>query len=118
MKKMNLLKTSMLLAIILTISACSKNGDKSITQQDQPKIVIEEMMSENGANPDELSIKENSGVSPSELNSSVLNDRNNGHFLYTESNALEGNSILIYKIKKNGSLDAAGSTLSGGKGTG
>ncbi len=118
MKKVNFLKASLVVAIMLTAGACSKTGEKSISQQDHPKAVIKEMMAENGANPDEISIKENSGASPSQLNSSVSNDRDKGHFLYTESNAAEGNSILIYKIKKDGSLNASGSTLSGGKGTG
>ncbi len=118
MKKISFLKTSMVVAIALTMGACSKNGDKSITEQDHPKIVTEEMMAENGANPDEAAVKENSGTVSSELNSPVSEGRGSGHFLYTESNAAEGNSVVIYKIKNNGSLDYAGVTASGGAGTG
>ncbi len=118
MKKINFFKTSIAIAIMLTVGACSKNSDKNITQQDHPKVVTTEMMAENGANPDEASIKENSGTASSELNSPVSEGSSSGHYLYTESNALEGNSILTYKIKNNGSLYFNGATASGGSGTG
>ena len=51
------------------------------------------MMSENGANPDEVAITENSAAINSELNSSTQADKNGGHFLYTESNNSGNNEI-------------------------
>ena len=118
MKKINFFKTSIAIALMLTVGACSKNSDKNITQQDHPKVVTTEMMAENGANPDEASIKENSGTASSELNSPVSEGSSSGHYLYTESNASEANSILTYKIKNNGSLYFNGASASGGSGTG
>lgn len=118
MKKISFLKTSIVIAVMLSVGACTKNGDKNITQQDHPKVVTTEMMAENGANPDEASVKENSGTASPELNSPVSEGSRSGHYLYTESNASEGNSILTYKIKNNGSLDHTGATASGGSGTG
>ncbi len=101
---------------MITAGACSKNGDKNITQQEHPKAITEEMMVENGANPDEASVKENSSIASSALDSRI--SESSGHYLYTESNASERNHILIYKIRNNGSLEGAGTTASGGKGTG
>lgn len=118
MKTINFLKTSMAIAIMFGIGACSKNGDKNIAQQDHPKIITEEMMSENGANPDEASISENASNTNAELNSPVREDRNSNHFLYTESNSTERNTILVYKVRHNGTLDFKGATASGGTGTG
>ncbi len=116
MKKISFLKVSMAIAIMLTASACSKNGDKNITQPEHPQVITEEMMSENGANPDEASVKENSGTASSELNGRVSGST--GHYLYAESNASDVNSILAYEIKNDGSLYTMGATASGGAGTG
>lgn len=115
MKKMNLLKMSVAIAILLA-TGCNKNGDKNITEPQHSQILTEEMMSENGANPDETAVTENSGSSSSQLDGRVR--ESSGHYLYTESNAADGNHILIYKVKNNGTLDWIGSAASGGNGTG
>ena len=60
--------------------------DKNIPQTDHPQTVTEDMMSENGANPDEAAISENAAATNSELNNAIGLDKNGGHFLYTESN--------------------------------
>lgn len=118
MKKINLLKTSLAAIIMLAASSCSKNADKSVTQTAQSKVLTEQMMSENGANPDEVAVKENAANSGTETNSSVNRNRIDGHYLYTESNGAAVNNIMVYRIKGNGSLYYSGSTASGGVGTG
>ena len=118
MKKFNFLKTSMAIAIMFFISSCNKSMDKNISQTDHPQTITEDMMSENGANPDELAISENSAAINSDLNNAVGLDKNNGHFLYTESNNSGTNEILIYQIRRNGTLEWKGSVNSGGAGTG
>jgi len=116
MKKFNFLKTSMVVAIAFTIGSCNKKTDTNLTQPANPTSVTEAMMSENGANPDEVAITENSAAINSELNSST--GLGSGHFLYTESNNSGSNEILIYKIKNNGTLEWKGSEVSGGAGSG
>ncbi|MEP7252882.1 MAG: hypothetical protein ABI683_10905, partial [Ginsengibacter sp.] len=64
MKKMNLLKMSVAIAILLA-TGCNKNGDKNITEPQHPQVLTEEMMSESGANPDETAVTENSAASSS-----------------------------------------------------
>lgn len=117
MKKNNFLKASMAVAIMFFAGSCSKNADKDITQNDNhPKTVTQEMMSENGANPDEQSVTLGNAVSSNNTESST--GYNYGHYLYTESNEAGTNRILIYKIGYNGSLHYEGATASGGAGSG
>ncbi len=108
----------MAIAIMFAVASCNKNADKNIIQPDHPKVVTQEMMSEGGANPDEASITQMSGTASAELNSPVSERGGYGHYLYTESNASDVNSILAYKIMNDGSLYAHGNTASGGAGTG
>lgn len=117
MKTINFLKTSMAVAIIFIISSCNKNEDHSLSSAVQQKAVTEELMSENGANPDEVSIKENSGNTTAALKPQHDNGNNN-LYLYTESNAAGTNEIIMYKIKHNGSLHHDKTIASGGAGTG
>lgn len=117
MKKYNFLKTSMAIAIMFIVGACNKNADKNIMQtDDHPKAVSEAMMSENGANPDEQSITTEGAAASGSIESS--NSFGNGHYVYTESNEVANNRILVYKISWNGSLHYEGATTSGGAGTG
>ena len=123
MKTTKFFKLSVALVILFTIGACNKNGETNIKQTDQPKQVTEEMMSEQGLNPDEVSITENSNGANAALNrpAGEGKDNNGGdnlHYLYTESNSAETNAILVYEIKHNGSLHLDGTTASGGSGTG
>ena len=112
---MNFFKISIVVAIVV-VTGCSKNGDKNIVEPQHPQVMTEEMMSENGANPDETAVTENSALSSSQLDGGIT--ESSGHYLYTESNAADGNHILIYKIKNNGTLEWVGNTASGGNGTG
>ncbi len=118
MKKVNFLKMSMAMAIMLTMGACNKNADKSFAKSDQVGVSTEKMISENGANPDEVAVRENVAGAGAEINSSVSQSRIDGHYLYTESNGATANTIMVYRIKGNGSLYYTGSTASGGAGTG
>src|SRR5260221_10141193 len=89
MKKINFLNTSMAIGILFSLGACNKNAEKNISQPDQPKGTLEEMISEKGANPDEVSITENSGG----ISGSAREGSNSGHYLYTESNDIDNNKI-------------------------
>ncbi|MEO6639517.1 MAG: beta-propeller fold lactonase family protein [Ginsengibacter sp.] len=115
MKKINFLKTSLAAIIMLAASSCSKNADKSVTQTAQPKVLTEQMMSENGANPDEVAVRERGAVN-AETNGSFMQGQE--HYVYTETNAAAGNEIMIYRIKADGSLMHKGNVASGGNGTG
>lgn len=115
MKKINVLKMSAAVAVLFAIG-CNKNSDKGMSEPQHPQVVSEEMMSENGANPDEMAVAENSATTSSQLNGRVTGST--GHYLYSESNAADGNHILIYKVRNNGSLEWAGSAASGGNGSG
>jgi len=119
MQKLNLIKTSMAVTVLFVIGSCNKNAPNSaITQAGTPKSETTEMISESGTNPDEASITENLSNTISMLNSGVRSAKDAGHFLYTESNSSDGNTILSYQIKQNGTLQRNGSTASGGIGTG
>lgn len=118
MKKIKSLNVAMAIALLLFLGSCSKNTDKNITQPEQSEVLTEEMMSENGSNPDEASIRENAAGANSELNAPSRRGQGSGHYLYTESNEASANSIVAYKIMRDGSLHHAGNTISGGAGTG
>ncbi len=89
--------------------------DKNAGADSYPDKVTKDMISENGANPDELSITENTNVATNSLRKAGYHS---GHYLYTESNAAQGNQILVYEIMGNGSLMSKSATASGGMGTG
>ncbi|MEP7108375.1 MAG: beta-propeller fold lactonase family protein [Ferruginibacter sp.] len=113
MRKNYLLKASLGIAIWLTVASCNKKNDMGMDPANS-KTNLEEMISEKGANPDEVAISENSvNISAPERQGS-----NGGHFIYTENNCVGINQIMRYKIRNNGTLDFAGSTASGGNGTG
>ncbi len=120
MKKINYLKVIIVITIIFTSVSCSKNADKNITQPNQQKVSMEDMMAEKGANPDEVAIttQSESNTNLSADKSESKNKNRNEHFLYTESNATGTNEILMYEIRRNGSLHLDGTTASGGAGTG
>ncbi|MDQ6843172.1 MAG: lactonase family protein [Bacteroidota bacterium] len=119
MKKFNYLHVSMGIGLLVIMAGCNKSADKNLVKSDQSKTVTEEMMSENGTNPDEASITAFPGTAvSSEVNTADGQNGNKAHCLYTESNSSQWNSILIYKINNDGTLQANGSTASGGAGTG
>ena len=120
MKKINSSKVIMAIAIIFTFVSCNKNSDKNIISPQPKGVVLKEMMSENGTNPDEVAVKNesanltNAGITKSES----ATDNKNKHFLYTESNGAGSNEILAYKINPNGTLNLHKTITSGGSGTG
>jgi 6-phosphogluconolactonase (cycloisomerase 2 family) len=116
MKKINFIRVSMAIAVMFLIGSCKKNADKNFMQDDHPRAITEEMMSENGANPDEESVAlESASIS---ANTESASNYGGGHYLYSESNETGSNQILIYKIRFNGSLEFEGAVASGGAGTG
>jgi 6-phosphogluconolactonase len=117
MKKLNFCKASLALAVVLMMGSCNKNQEKNVAQTDHPTTVTADMMSENGANPDETVISENSAAN-TDLSIASGADKNNVHCLYTESNTSGTNEIIAYKIKNNGDLEWISSTSSGGAGSG
>lgn len=116
MQKLNLHGIIMVIAIIFSLASCSKNQDKTISNPAVPNKVTDNMISENGANPDEASITQNLSTTTNE--DRIFGSRNSGHYLYTESNESSSNNILVYQINHNGSLQWSSSAISGGAGSG
>ena len=116
MKKINLHGTIMAIAITFAVASCNKTQDKMVQQDAHPANVTNNMIAENGANPDEASITTN--MSTTEARRSSSNSQMSGHYLYTESNEAGMNNIMVYQIKYNGSLQWSSNTASGGVGTG
>ncbi len=113
MKKIQLLQATVALALICTFAACKKNEEFN-GQTIQPQVLTEEMMSENGANPDEIGITDN-------INQMIVaykSGRKSSLHLYTETNGVSRNEIMVYDIKNNGQLELKETTISGGAGTG
>jgi 6-phosphogluconolactonase len=117
MKTTSFIKASIGLAILFTVGACNKNADINVEQAEHPAALTEEMMLEKGANPDEASIAE-MAANPNVALKSSERGGSYDHYLYTESNNAGTNTILIYEIKRNGTLHLDGTTASGGAGTG
>jgi 6-phosphogluconolactonase len=111
MKKLQRLKVVMVTGLFSVLLACHKNVDQQAMQPADNNSSIEAMISEDGANPDELIFAQQSS-------SLEKNGRDKGHFVYTETNSAGTNSILIFRIKSNGSLESVGSEASGGAGSG
>ena len=116
MKQFNFLKATLAVAVIITAASCNKKTDNGMSPVSNSTVANEQMMLENGANPDEVAISENTDTQSGELNTSV--GKNKGHFLYTESNAENTNEVVVYEIMANGRLHPAGTTAAGGNGTG
>ena len=116
MKKFNLHGVIIEMAIIFSLASCNKNQDKTIPSTVVPNRVTDEMISENGVNPDEASITQNISATANEDRN--FDSNNSHHYLYTESNESSSNKILVYQINKNGSLQWSSSAISGGAGTG
>lgn len=116
MKKFNLNGIIMAMAVIISLVSCNKNQEKTISNTAVPNKVTDEMISENGANPDEASITQNTNTTANEDRN--IGRANSGHYLYTESNESSSNKILVYQINNNGSLQWSSSAMSGGAGAG
>ena len=115
MKKYKLQSVTLAIVALATFASCHKTMEKTNTGNLYPDKVTNEMMSENGANPDETTITENLDPSGNTLRKG---NYSTGHYLYSESNAAEGNKILSYQILSNGMLKWNSASASGGKGTG
>jgi 6-phosphogluconolactonase (cycloisomerase 2 family) len=118
MKQMLNLKLFLVCTFFILAAACSKNTESGIAQQSTQQPSLNEMMKENGENPDELMMSTSVESSNTAVNSVEKNASRYGQFLYTESNETGTNQILIYGIKKDGSLVYSTSVASGGAGTG
>ncbi len=120
MKKVNFFPLLTALLTIVSAISCTKNTEKNISAPEQQKVAINEMIAENGANPDESIV---GSLNAGALDQNAANRENESndrekHFLYTETNSAGANEILSYKIKSDGTLHLNGSTVSGGTGTG
>ncbi len=71
----------MAVAVMFLAGSCKKNADKNFIQDDHPKVVTEEMMSENGANPDEEAVA--LGSTSVSGNTESANSNSYGLYLYT-----------------------------------
>lgn len=120
MKKINLFLLGTSMSVLTVFTACNKEASKTDTSAGQATQTTDEMISENGANPDEAIMT----TSPSgtavltETNSFNEYKGNDGHYLYTETNEAGSNQIYIYRVNGDGSLSLKGSVSSGGAGTG
>lgn len=110
MKKTTIKSSLWLAALILAMASCKKNTDGNIPPENTSD-ATESMMLEDGKNPDELSLNDNSNL---------LLNRGDGHntYLYTETNEAGVNSIVILAAKKNGQLQVKDRVAAGGKGLG
>jgi 6-phosphogluconolactonase len=101
-------KTPGLIAIamsILLFSACKKESQSVSPEQSVGSASINDMISENGNNPDEAVFKMNASAT-------------SGGHVYTESNAAAQNSILVFEQNADGTLTMQQEVASGGAGLG
>lgn len=116
MKKYKSTGKLLAIAIMLLATSCNKNQDKIASIDSHPESLTKSMMSENGLNPDETSIADLGNNSASF--GKGIGSTSSGHYLYTESNEMAGNMIMVYSINYNGSLQWNSKISSGGAGTG
>ncbi|MGI8950506.1 MAG: lactonase family protein [Chitinophagaceae bacterium] len=109
-KNSNQLFTAMAIAVAITFASCSKEANKTnqtIQQPVQTETSLRNMISENGNNPDENMLSQES-----------LSKGSQGGYVYTESNDASWNQILVYNQHSDGSLSWNSSVVSGGAGSG
>lgn len=109
MKKTTVTRPLWMAALILGMASCKKTSDNSVT--DTSGNATETMILEDGNNPDELSLNDESNL---------LLSKSNAHstYLYTETNEAGINSILILAAKRDGLLQVKDKVAAGGKGLG
>ena len=104
-------KSLTLIAVtVFLLAACKRESltDKKIEATDNSSVLSEDMLSENGNNPDELY-----------ASAAASTARNNGsHYVYIESNEAAKNTILVFKQQNDGRLHLEYQVASGGKGLG
>lgn len=101
-------KTSVLIALampLLCMNACKKDNQPFADEQSVTAASVNEMISENGNNPDEA------------VFTMASNEVGNG-YIYTESNAAGQNTILVFKQMEDGTLAMQQEVASGGAGLG
>ena len=99
----NYLPAVVAVSIALAFASCSKKEESANNQPSNQK-PTEEMMRENGQNPDEATLNDAS------------ERRQHGGYLYTEGNEAGTNQIHIYKQHADGHLTHEGMVASGGAG--
>ncbi len=103
MKKVKFLATMIAAATVL-FTSCKKDNLSNINDNQSD---LSSVINENGQNPDEAALSE-----------TLSGRRNGGHYVYTESNDMEQNRILVYEEQADGTLVPDGMVLSGGTGNG
>jgi 6-phosphogluconolactonase (cycloisomerase 2 family) len=111
MKKVIISKSVCAVAILLTLASCNKNVNQGFINEGK-SAATEDMISEQGNNPDETSVTVNINAL------AAKGGESGGHYLYTETNEAGKNSIIIYQVRKDGDLQQKGIVASGGAGTG
>ena len=119
MKKSNLFLLGISMSVMVVLTACSKEAAKTNVASPESQTTAE-MISENGANPDEVIMTTSSAGTAvlTETNSANDRKRRDGHYLYTETNEAGSNQIYYYQVDNDGSLSFQGAVSSGGLGTG
>jgi 6-phosphogluconolactonase len=120
MKKINLFLLGTTMSMIAVLTACNKESAKPNVAAGPESQSVNDMISENGANPDEVMMTTSAEGKAVLTETNSVNDRKSrdGHYLYTESNAIGTNQIFYYAVNNDGTLTYQGSVASGGQGTG
>ena len=119
MKKANFLLLGISMCMLVVFISCNKESAKTAVTPTQGNQSTADMISENGANPDEVIMTTSSaGTAVLTETNSVENQRSPGHYLYTETNEAGTNQIYIYQVNNDGSLSFQASVASGGAGSG
>ncbi len=100
------MKKLFLIALATTLFLSCKK-ESSIVNREKSSASLKEMISENGQNPDEINLPDNTSA----------RKKNESH-VYTESNDAGTNHVVIYKKNADGSLTHQSNVASGGAGTG
>jgi 6-phosphogluconolactonase len=105
MKTITHFRTMVIAVLFITFSACSTMDENPATTTDSGTNATDEMMKEDGNNPDE-------GV----FMGGDVPTMHRNNYVYTESNESGTNHILIFKKTWDGDLELKGNVASGGAG--
>lgn len=120
MKKISLFFLGSSMCMLAALTSCNKESAKTAVTATKGNQSTEEMIAENGANPDEVMMTASSDGNAVLTETYSVNDRKSkdGHYLYMESNDAGINQIYYYSVNDDGTLSFQGSVASGGAGTG
>ena len=107
MKKAHLILTGLALSLV-ALNGCKKDNISDLSNSSTPGTSTNDLISEKGLNPDETVFAENNAKARFGI----------GGYVYTESNDIGQNNILVYKQGASGHLSLQSTTASGGTGTG